>query len=211
MRKTLEAEMEKSGNDVKSDEEWRKTLTPEEFRVTREHGTERAFSHPYYQEKREGMYRCVCCGAPLFNSETKYDSATGWPSFYAPADAGAVSEHEDHSLFMRRTEVRCANCEAHLGHVFPDGPNPTGLRYCINGVALKHDADASSNKSSKSSLMDAKSPRGESPAVSRYSRRIEEYGSEPRASSVSVYRAAESESGRCWAVKRSSLELQRQR
>jgi peptide-methionine (R)-S-oxide reductase len=147
MRKTLEAEMEKSGNDVKSDEEWRKTLTPEEFRVTREHGTERAFSHPYYQEKREGMYRCVCCGAPLFNSETKYDSATGWPSFYAPADAGAVSEHEDRSLFMRRTEVRCANCEAHLGHVFPDGPNPTGLRYCINGVALKHDADASGNKS----------------------------------------------------------------
>src|SRR5215510_3195555 len=141
MRKTL---MEKSGTVVKSDDEWRKTLTPEEYRVTRQHGTERAFSHPYSQEKSAGTYRCVCCGAPLFSSETKYDSGTGWPSFYAPADGGAVSEHEDRSLFMRRTEVRCANCEAHLGHVFPDGPNPTGLRYCINGVALKHDADETS-------------------------------------------------------------------
>jgi len=122
--------------------EWRKTLTPEEFRVTREHGTERAFSHPYYQEKLAGMYNCVCCGAPLFSSETKYDSGTGWPSFYAPAQGGAVSEHKDWSLFMRRTEVRCAKCEAHLGHVFPDGPNPTGLRYCINGVALKHDDES---------------------------------------------------------------------
>ena len=140
---SLEA-MKKSGTVVKSDDEWRKTLTPEEYRVTRQHGTERAFSHPYSQEKSAGTYRCVCCGAPLFSSETKYDSGTGWPSFYAPADGGAVSEHEDRSLFMRRTEVRCANCEAHLGHVFPDGPNPTGLRYCINGVALKHDADETS-------------------------------------------------------------------
>jgi peptide-methionine (R)-S-oxide reductase len=95
------------------------------------------------------MYRCVCCGAPLFNSEAKYDSGTGWPSFYAPAEGEAVSEHEDRSLFTRRTEVRCAKCEAHLGHVFPDGPNPTGLRYCINGVALKHDADKSSGSSSR--------------------------------------------------------------
>jgi peptide-methionine (R)-S-oxide reductase len=126
---------------VRSDAEWRKQLSPEEYRVTREHGTERAFSHPYWQEKRDGMYACVCCGAPLFSSETKYDSGTGWPSFFAPADEGAVSEHSDNSLFMRRTEVRCAKCEAHLGHVFPDGPNPTGLRYCINGVALKLDAD----------------------------------------------------------------------
>lgn len=137
MGKNLDTDTVKTGNAVKSDEEWRKTLTPEEFRVTRQHGTERAFSHPYAQEKRDGMYRCVCCGAPLFNSEAKYDSGTGWPSFYAPAEGEAVSEHEDRSLFTRRTEVRCAKCEAHLGHVFPDGPNPTGLRYCINGVALK--------------------------------------------------------------------------
>lgn len=124
---------------VKSDAEWRAELSPEEYRVTREHGTERAFSHPYYREKGRGTYNCVCCGAPLFNSETKYDSGTGWPSFYAPAGQGAVSEYADNSLFMRRTEVRCGQCEAHLGHVFPDGPNPTGLRYCINGVALKLD------------------------------------------------------------------------
>ena len=149
MGKNLDTDTGKTGNAVKSDEEWRKTLTPEEFRVTRQHGTERPFSHPYAQEKREGIYRCVCCGAPLFNSEAKYDSGTGWPSFYAAAENGAVSEREDRSLFMRRTEVRCAKCEAHLGHVFPDGPNPTGLRYCINGVALKHDADTSSGNSSR--------------------------------------------------------------
>jgi peptide-methionine (R)-S-oxide reductase len=129
---------------VKSNAEWRKTLTPEEFSVTREHGTERAFSHPYYQEKRAGTYNCVCCGAPLISSE-EYDSGTGWPSFYAPAQGGAVSEHEDRSLFMRRTEVRCAKCEAHLGHVFSDGANPTGLRYCINGLALKHDNESGEN------------------------------------------------------------------
>ena len=140
MGKNLDTDTVKTGNAVKSDEEWRKTLTPEEFRVTRQHGTERAFSHPYAQEKRDGI-------APLFNSKAKYDSGTGWPSFYALG--GAVSEHEDRSLFMRRTEVRCAKCEAHLGHVFPDGPNPTGLRYCINGVALKHDADKSSSNSSR--------------------------------------------------------------
>jgi peptide-methionine (R)-S-oxide reductase len=149
MGKDLDRDTVKSGNVIKSDEEWRKTLTPEEFRVTRQHGTERAFSHPYAQEKREGMYRCVCCGEPLFSSETKYDSGTGWPSFYAPADGGSVSEHEDRSLFTRRTEVRCAKCDAHLGHVFPDGPNPTGLRYCINGVALKHDAGDKSGRSSR--------------------------------------------------------------
>jgi peptide-methionine (R)-S-oxide reductase len=141
MRKDLKPDSQKSVNAVKSDAEWRKTLSPEEFRITREHGTERAFSHSYYREKRDGTYNCVCCGAPLFSSDTKYDSGTGWPSFYAPADSNAFSEHEDRSLLMRRTEVRCAKCEAHLGHVFPDGPNPTGLRYCVNGAALKHDAD----------------------------------------------------------------------
>ncbi|MGD9502879.1 MAG: peptide-methionine (R)-S-oxide reductase MsrB [Methyloceanibacter sp.] len=132
-----------------SDEEWRGKLTPEQFYVTRKHGTERAFSHPYHQEKAAGMYRCVCCGAPLFDSETKFDSGTGWPSFYAPADGGAVSEHDDRSFFMRRTEVRCASCDAHLGHVFPDGPKPTGARYCINGVALQLDKDAKGGKDSK--------------------------------------------------------------
>jgi peptide-methionine (R)-S-oxide reductase len=148
MRKNLKSDMEKSGNVVKSNAEWRKILKPEEFHVTREHGTERAFSHPYYQEKRTGMYNCVCYGAPLFRSETKYNSGTGWPSFYAPAQGSAVSEHEDRSLFMHRTEVRRAKCEAHLGHVFPGGPNPTGLRYCINGVALKYD-DGKSGDSSR--------------------------------------------------------------
>ena len=149
MRKDLKPDLQKSVRVVKSDTEWRKTLTPEEFRITREHGTERAFSHPYYQEKREGMYDCVCCGALLFSSETKYDSGTGWPSFYAPVNSGSASEHEDRSLLTRRTEVRCAKCEAHLGHVFLDGPNPTGLRYCINGAALKHDADEGSGKGSR--------------------------------------------------------------
>ena len=129
-----------------SEADWRKKLTPEQFRVTREHGTERAFSHPYYREKRAGMYHCVCCGAPLFSSEAKYDSGTGWPSFFAPAGEEAVGEHDDSSFFMRRTEVRCAKCEAHLGHVFPDGPKPTGARYCINGAALKLDPDDKGGK-----------------------------------------------------------------
>ena len=131
-----------------SEAEWRQKLTPKQFNVTRKHGTERAFSHPYHQEKRPGMYKCVCCGSPLFSSETKYDSGTGWPSFYAPAGEGSVSEHEDQSFFMRRTEVRCAKCEAHLGHVFPDGPKPTGARYCINGVALQLDPDEQADNSS---------------------------------------------------------------
>ena len=124
-----------------SDLEWRKRLTDEQYRITRQHGTERAFTGPYLNEKAAGTYRCLCCDAPLFDSTTKYDSGSGWPSFYAPAEAEAVSQHEDRSHLMRRVEVRCARCEAHLGHVFEDGPRPTGLRYCINGTALKLDKD----------------------------------------------------------------------
>ena len=121
----------------KTDEEWRAQLTADEYYVTREHGTERAGTHPYNQEKRTGMFNCVCCGRELFSSEAKYESGTGWPSFFAPSEEGAVSEHSDRSWFMTRTEVRCAGCDAHLGHVFPDGPQPTGQRYCMNGTALK--------------------------------------------------------------------------
>lgn len=120
-----------------SDAEWRQRLTSEQYRVTRGHGTEPAFTGPYLNDKEPGTYLCVCCGASLFDASTKYDSGTGWPSFYAPVDRDAVAEHEDRSLFTRRTEVRCASCDAHLGHVFPDGPDPTGLRYCMNGNALR--------------------------------------------------------------------------
>jgi peptide-methionine (R)-S-oxide reductase len=121
----------------KSLDEWKRELTPEQFRVTRRHGTERAFTGPYWNDHRPGVYICVCCGSELFDADTKFDSGTGWPSFTAPIDAGSVSHHEDRSWLMRRTEVRCATCDAHLGHVFPDGPKPTGLRYCMNGTALK--------------------------------------------------------------------------
>lgn len=122
---------------VKDDAEWQSELSPEAYRVTRQGGTERAFTHPYASDKSPGTYMCVCCGEPLFSSETKYDSGSGWPSFYQPEGSSAVTEHSDTSHGMARTEVRCARCEAHLGHVFPDGPNPTGLRYCINGASLK--------------------------------------------------------------------------
>ncbi len=120
----------------KSDAEWRAQLTPEQYKVTREHGTERAGTSPLNKEKRDGVFTCVCCGAPLFASDAKFNSGTGWPSFYKPMNDDAVSEHADRSFLMRRTEVRCARCDAHLGHVFPDGPRPTGQRYCMNGVAL---------------------------------------------------------------------------
>jgi peptide-methionine (R)-S-oxide reductase len=119
-----------------TDTDWKARLTPEQYHVTRKHGTERAFSHPYNETKEQGVFNCVCCGAPLFSSGDKFDSGTGWPSFTRPVEPGAVSEHKDRAFFMTRTEIRCAQCDAHLGHVFPDGPHPTGLRYCMNGVAL---------------------------------------------------------------------------
>ncbi len=127
---------------VKTNAEWRAQLTDIQFHVAREHGTERAFTGEYWDTKAPGTYRCVCCGQPLFSSDAKYDSGTGWPSFWAPVNEGAVALREDRSLFMLRTEVLCSKCDAHLGHVFPDGPAPTGHRFCMNSASLKLEAKA---------------------------------------------------------------------
>jgi peptide-methionine (R)-S-oxide reductase len=125
---------------LKSDDEWRQILSADDYEITRQAGTERAFTGLYCDTKTPGIYNCKCCDEPLFDADAKYDSASGWPSFYAPVTKEAVNTHEDVSMGMRRIEVTCAKCDAHLGHVFPDGPEPTGLRFCMNSASLQLDA-----------------------------------------------------------------------
>jgi peptide-methionine (R)-S-oxide reductase len=165
----------------KSDEEWARQLTHEQFHVTRRKGTERAFTGTYWNEHRDGVYHCICCDAPLFDASTKYDSGSGWPSFTSPVAGDSVARTEDDSYGMRRTEVTCARCDAHLGHVFPDGPEPTGLRYCINSTSLRlecapHQQEKSGGAAAGSEPADAKR---ESAAVGASSRKKQQDGDKP--------------------------------